>query len=375
MSNTNDFVPFCNENTGTNLPTQSAYLANPNLPIGNQPGIASSSFNNKAVRQATTIGGALAQVVSDQLAVDMLDNQNSADHAIPTAIKLAISATMRRLSPVQTLYSSSSGNHQLTYKIFIATPTISPTAGATYSDGTTTFTVSDNYNGVDLHVKGATTPATTSGTLTKSGGTGDATLTYYAYRVPIYMDVEIVGGGGGGGGVASGAAAAAAAGGGGAGGYSFKRYVAPTGVYAYVIGAAGAAASSGSNPGGNGGDTTFDVMTGHGGNGGGGSGTSGSPAPAGQGGTGGTGTGGDINLTGGGGGYGLITSGATAAAGYGGNNLLSSSVHGAINTTAVGTAGFNYGGGGSGSIEISNGGAQVGVVGAAGAVIVREYYQ
>src|SRR5665213_2887854 len=111
MPPTNDFVPFCNENTGTNLPTQSAYLANPNLPIGNQPGIASSSFNNKPLRQASTIAAILAQFTANEIGADMLDNQNTADHAIPAALLGALTAVMKRHSPVVTSYLSSSGNH------------------------------------------------------------------------------------------------------------------------------------------------------------------------------------------------------------------------------------------------------------------------
>src|SRR5665213_1794322 len=109
MPPTNDFVPFCNENTGTNLPTQSAYVANPNLPIGNQPGIASSSFNNKPLRQATTIAAVMAQVAADYTGADMLDNQNTADHAIPAAIKAAMIAATKRHTPVFTNKTTGSG--------------------------------------------------------------------------------------------------------------------------------------------------------------------------------------------------------------------------------------------------------------------------
>ncbi|MDH4163337.1 MAG: hypothetical protein OEW15_11710 [Nitrospirota bacterium] len=203
---TNNFVPFCNENTGTNLPTQNAYIADPNLPIGNQPGIASSAFNNKALRQGTTIAAVLAQYVSDTQAIDMLDNQNTADHANPPALLKGLEAALRRLTPVITDYTSGSGNHNLSYKFFITNPSVAPTAGATYSDGTTTYTVKTTYvNNTELHATGGTAPAVTAGTLTKTGGTGDATLTFYAYRRPLTMKVKIWGGGGSGagGGVAT----------------------------------------------------------------------------------------------------------------------------------------------------------------------------
>jgi hypothetical protein len=202
MPPTNDFVPFCNENTGTNLPSQAAYLANPALPIGNQPGIASSSFVNKAVRQATTIAAVLAQYVSNALSADVLDAQNSADHAVPAALTGQATASFKYHSPVVTSYLSGSGSHNVTYKFQIATG--SATAAATYSDGTTTYTVKTTVaSGTQLDATGEAAPAAASGTLTKLTGSGDATITFYAFRKPLYIHIRMVGGGGGGSGSGS----------------------------------------------------------------------------------------------------------------------------------------------------------------------------
>ncbi len=215
---TNDFVPFCNENTGTNLPTQSAYLANPNLPLGNQPGVASSSLNNKALRQGSTMASVMAQIAANFVGTDMLDNQNSSDHAIPAALLGAMTAALKRHSPTITSYLSGPGNHNLSYKFQIAQPVVNPTAGATYSDGTTTYTVKVTVTGTQHDASGSATPAAVSGTLAKLSGTGDATLTYYAYRAPLFLHVRLVGGGGGGSG--SSTAAGLNGGDGGSGGNS-----------------------------------------------------------------------------------------------------------------------------------------------------------
>src|SRR5258708_5400357 len=70
---TNDFVPFATGG-GANVLTQSAYLASSQLPAGQQPGVASSALNNKALRQGTFVAAALAQVVSDFTSANVLDN-------------------------------------------------------------------------------------------------------------------------------------------------------------------------------------------------------------------------------------------------------------------------------------------------------------
>lgn len=110
-----------------------------------------------------------------------------------------IMASLKILNPNITRKTSGSGNHNLATYFFISSG--SATAGATYSDGTTTFTVVSTVSSATLvQMTGSAWPASSSGTLTKSGGTGDSTLTFYAYRKPISLEVEMVGGGGGGGG-------------------------------------------------------------------------------------------------------------------------------------------------------------------------------
>lgn len=373
MPPTNDFVPFCNENTGTNLPTQSAYLANPALPIGNQPGIASSSLNNKAIRQGSTMAAVLAAVASNLSGNDMLDNQNTADHAIPAALLGVLTAVMKYHSPVTTTYITSSGNHNLTIKFQIAQPTISPTIGATYSDGTTTYTVKTALTGTQLDASGSAFPAAVAGTLTKLTGTGDATLTFYSYRKPLYLKVRAVGGGGGGGGggtagggnggnggdtdfgssflvAGGGSGGAARAGGGGAGGGG--SIGSASGI---ILGGGGGGVPGASNSalafgqGGNGASTAF------GGGGSGGIGNSGGAASANTGAGGGGGSGpGAANSDGGVGG---------GAAGY----------VDAVVTTPLATYAYSIGTTGSAGSAGTSGFA--GAAGAAGLLIVEEHYQ
>lgn len=75
----------------------------------------------------------------------------------------------------------------------------SATVGATYTNNGNTYTVirtvaSSNF----IWLSGSAAP-TASGTLTKSGGTGDTSIAFTAFRKAINLMVEMVGGGGGGG--------------------------------------------------------------------------------------------------------------------------------------------------------------------------------
>lgn len=168
-----------------------------------------------------------------------------------------------------------------------------------------------------------------------------------------WVEIELVGGGGGGG--ASGATAGS--GGGGGGGYSTK--VILTGslgsTETVTIGAAGTAGSSGN--GGAGGTTSFGSHA---------SATGGSGGIAGlggAGGAGGTGSNGNVNIPGQAGMIGLATTG-----GAGGSSMKG--FGGYPPGLFTGVSGGLYGAGGSGSGNTANNGG----VGAAGLVIVREFY-
>lgn len=187
---TNNFLPFCNTDTGTNLPTQGDYLVDPNRDIGAQPGIASSKLNNKPIRQATAITSQIAQYIANKTATDVLDDGNM------TKLLAQINAAIYPLPQTFTTYTSGSGTHNITYWFFIASG--SATAGATYTNNAVTFTVKATVASATLvSMSGSGAPAV-SGTLTKASGTGDATLSFYAVRAPLSLIATLVGGGGGG---------------------------------------------------------------------------------------------------------------------------------------------------------------------------------
>lgn len=188
----NNFLPFCPTDIGTNLLTQSEYLAASDRINGVQPGIASSKLNNKSIRQSAFIISQIAQYLSDTSSTDLLDDANT------TKLLAQVNSVYSSLRPIFTKYTSGSGTHTLSYVFFVASA--NATVGATYTNNTFTFTVSATISsGVRLTCKGNGVPLS-SGTLTKSSGTGDSTITFYAFRMPTYMKVKGVGGGGGGGG-------------------------------------------------------------------------------------------------------------------------------------------------------------------------------
>ena len=178
---------------GANVESQATYLADPALASGQQPGIAASALNNKALRQGTVPVSQLMQYIGEQ------SNTNVIDNGVTTQLLRQIYSVFQRVAPVVSRYTSSTGTWYPTYNFHCATFTISPTSGATYTDSnSTTFTVSVTATGVVVQATGSAVPAA-SGVLTKTGGTGDSTITYYAVRQPLYLTVEMVGGGGGGG--------------------------------------------------------------------------------------------------------------------------------------------------------------------------------
>jgi hypothetical protein len=199
MTITNNFLDFCATDTGTNLLTESEYLASTDRTSGNKPGVASSKLVNKAIRQSSYITAQLAQYIGEKTNTDILDD------ATPAKLLSQIYAAVYPLSPVINRYLSGSGNHNTTYYFFIAAG--NATASAVYTNSTFSFTVVTTISaGTILRTTGTGDPGY-SGVLTKSSGTGDATLTFYAFRKPVETQVYLVGGGGGGGGAISGGGA------------------------------------------------------------------------------------------------------------------------------------------------------------------------
>lgn len=195
MALLNEILAFCPNDTGTNLETQAAYAADTNRTNGNQPGVASSMLNNKAIRQGTYIASQLAEFLKTN------NNQSVLDNAVPAQLLAQLVASLKFFPPVITdLTSGSSATFNLTYIFIVATA--SATTAATYSDGTTTYTVVSTISSATvLYATGPAAPVLggAAGTLTKTSGTGNSTITYYAVRAPVSMYIEMLGAGGGGG--------------------------------------------------------------------------------------------------------------------------------------------------------------------------------
>lgn len=186
----NDFIPFCPTDTGTNLLTESEYAAATDRTTGNQPGVASSKLVNKALRQPSYIASQLAQLLADQTGEDILDDNT------PNKLLAQLNASLRIFPPVFSAFTSGTGTFNPTYIFLIASGSAS--SGATYTNNSVTFTVVGTIaTGTVLKATGAGAPLG-SGTLTKASGTGDSTITFYAVRAPLYIEIEMVGGGGGG---------------------------------------------------------------------------------------------------------------------------------------------------------------------------------
>ena len=222
-----------------------------------------------------------------------------------------------------------------------------------------------------------------------AGATGVPVLTAYTssgtWTKPATVKaikVTVVGGGGSGGNCVTNLAPPAqfdqpsnlATGGGGGGGSSIKIYPGPSlpGPQPYTVGGAGATSSFGVAPitviTATGGSST-PQLTGPGGN----------PNPgnsltlSSSGAAGGSGSSGDLNFTGGGGGAGLP---GGPAGGTGGSSILGGGGSSSVNGVAGGAGGLR-GGGGAGSARSAPGlspGTVSGGAGAAGVVIVEEFY-
>ncbi len=365
----NDFLPFA-QGGGANVETQSAYAADPLLPIGNQPGVAISAFNNKALRQANAITSEFAQFVANKTQTDVKDDTNA------TKLLAQIFAALDRKDPVLTTYSAASGNHHISFKFQVASA--NATNGATYSDGTTVFTVTGTIAaGLELVATGAAAPVT-SGTLTKTGGTGDATITFYAVRAPIFIRVRGVGAGGGGSGSGTGTSAGAGQAGSASTTFGTTLLVALAG--------GGGANNVGAFAGGSGGGATLAGLPGlniKGGNGGGGASSSGAGAIAGSGGAshfGGAGGGGQgsgqgsagAQYSGSGGGGGGFGSSTSVGAGGGSGGFFDVLIY---NTNAAWAYIYAWAVGTGGAAGTAGTSGQQGGNGGDGILEITEFYQ
>lgn len=367
---TNQILPFAT-GVGANVDSQASYAANPNTSAGQQPGVASSSFNNKALRQACWMASVLAQFIANTSGSDVLDDANQ------TTLLAAMAATWpASAAPTVTKLTTTGSTTGYLFTVSTANATI----GAVYANNGNNFTVLATLaSGTQLFCSGASAPLS-SGTLTKQSGTGDSTITFSAaqamatYTTPAnvkYLKVRLVGGGGGGGG--SGSSGTGTAGGNGTiTAFGSALLVAKGGnggsaTSGGAIGGAGGTASLGTGPvgavfaGGNGQGGSYGGTSG-GGNGG--------VTPFGGAGSGpglsNNGSDASTNSGSGGGGAGATNAGGTQ---YGGSGGGAGGYVDSIITSVAATYFYAVGAGGAGGTGAQNGGA-----GAAGIIIVEEHY-
>lgn len=204
----NNFLPFCNTDTGSNLDTQSEYAAASDRVTGNT-GIARKKLVNKGMRQASAIMSQFADITMDRLGADVLDDGNLA--TLKAQLALAFPNTISALSPTFFKATSGSGTYFKPYR-FVVTAA-NATVGATYTNNSQTFTVRDTIAGGTILVMTATGNPTSSGTLTKATGTGDSTITFSSYKNPVALKCMLLGAGAGGGGGGTSGAGTGGAGG------------------------------------------------------------------------------------------------------------------------------------------------------------------
>jgi len=214
-----------------------------------------------------------------------------------------------------------------------------------------------------------------------AGGGGDYIMQVYGspatWTKPAGLKavkVTVVGGGGGGGGAASPGCSTESGGGGGGGGVAIEYLDAPAlpGPVAVTVGSGGA---GGPAPGGNGvagGTSSFGAFLSATG-GGLGNGTSTPLGPSRLSGAGGAGSGGQLNFNGGTSRVGSPSAGGLSYNPEGGESIFSTRVQ-TQSSAPGGTAGNAYGGGGVGAVAASPPFSFVGGAGAAGVVIVEEFY-
>jgi len=271
--------------------------------------------------------------------------------------------TIQLLTPNIQTFTTGSGTYGLSYYFFVTSA--NATVGATYTNNAQTFTVARTISGSTLLLCTSTGAPASSGTLTKSTGTGDATITFSTFQAPLYLKITMVGGGGGGAGTGAGNGA------GGNGGIT-------TFGTSLLTANGGTGGSAGTVTPGLGGTALLSTpvigfaITGSGGNSGGNTTTSGGGAGgasmlggSGYGGGAVSGAGGTAatNSGSGGGGAGSNATSSGAGGGSGGGILATIYSPNATYTYAVGAGGT------------SGAGATAGGAGAAGIINVEEFFQ
>jgi len=165
----NEFLTFA-IGGGANVESQADYAVDPAQDLGQQPGIASSALNNKALRQACYIASQVAQFLVNQTGTSLYDDGTPANiQAVmntvwptPTGTILAFGGSF---APVGYLLCDGSAVSRTTYAPLFSI--IGTTFGV--GDGSTTFNL-PNTKGVFLRgagtqtISGIPTPTIVAGT-------------------------------------------------------------------------------------------------------------------------------------------------------------------------------------------------------------------
>jgi hypothetical protein len=212
---TNNFKPFA-VGSSANVTTQTDYESLPALQSGFQSGKASSAQINKALRQSSFISSALAQVVSNILSSDVLDDGNQGKF-----VNQLISAMTRNALSV---------NRQLR---------LTTSGSFTVPDGVTTLYVSGCGGGGGGGGSQTSINATVAGS---GGGSGGGFIEKFAMNVTPGQVINAIVGAGGSGGAAGGGT-------GFAGGTSSFGVVSLQGGYPGQVGSSSQTSASGGAPG------------------------------------------------------------------------------------------------------------------------------
>lgn len=140
---------------------------------------------------------------SVQLEVQVIYSISSVDSSSTNTTQITNTQTFLATPPVCRNVGAGSGTINLNYVFYTAT--CNATTGATYTNNGITYTVLNTVSGATQLVANGNNIPALAGTLTKASGTGDATISFFAYKAPLWLRVRMSGpgGGGAGGGIAT----------------------------------------------------------------------------------------------------------------------------------------------------------------------------
>lgn len=161
--------------------------------LGNVDNTSDSTKNSASVtltnKTISTASNTIQSGAASNGQVLTANGSGGTSWASPAAARTLIPANVQR-------FTSGSGTYNRGYAFVITTG--SATTGATYTNNGNTYTILETVSSGTLIYLSGTADPTASGTLTKSGGVGDTTLTFTESAKPIQLHVSAWGGGGSG---------------------------------------------------------------------------------------------------------------------------------------------------------------------------------